>query len=336
MNKRFSLLIALMFVSASLAFSQTISIKMGSLAPKGSLWGAALERIQSEWAKISAGKVEVKTYSGGSVGDELDMIRKMRIGQLNAAALTIFGLNRIYSGTYALTIPRFVRSLEEFRYLLSRTKMRLDAEYKAKGFKVLFWSDTGWVYLYSRKKVIAPDDLRDQKLYVNEKSMDVMKAWSEMNFKAVPLNEIDIVMQLQTGGIDALITSPFYVVSYYLYDITKNMLDMPWAPFVGAVVISLDTWNRIPKDIADSLEKASDKIVLDMDSDWISKEKEAIDTMKKNGLTVNALSQAQTDEWDSLIESGYKEVLGTTFDRKFYDEAKGILEDYRKAHGKRK
>jgi TRAP-type C4-dicarboxylate transport system substrate-binding protein len=330
MNKRITFAMALILACSSSVFAQDVTIKLGSLAPKGSLWAVSLERLQSQWAKISGGTVAIKIYSGGSVGDELDMIRKMRIGQLNASALTIFGLNRIYTGTYALTIPRFVRTLDEFKYLLSKMKTRLDAEYKAKGFKVMLWSDTGWVYLFSRKPVVTPVDLKPQKVYVNEKSTDVAKAWSKMGFTAVPLNEIDIVLQLQTGGIDSIITSPFYIVSYYLYETTNNMLDLPWAPFIGALVISLDTWNKIPVDLQALLEKSSESIVTDMDKEWIAKEKEAIAAMKKNGLSVNTVSQAQVKEWDTLIGNGYKEVLGDTFDRKFYDEARLILEEYRK------
>ncbi len=330
MNRSVSVACALLIALCSHAFAQNVTIKLGSLAPKGSLWAASLERLQSRWAKISGGTVAIKIYSGGSVGDELDMIRKMRIGQLNASALTIFGLDRIYSGTYALTVPRFVRTLDEFKYLLSRMKTRLDAEYKAKGFKVMLWSDTGWVYLFSKKPVIVPADLKSQKMYVNEKSTDVAKAWTKMGFTAVLLNEIDIVLQLQTGGIDSVITSPFYIVSYYLYETTNNMLDLPWAPFIGALVISLDTWNKIPAGMQAELEKSSESIVTEMDGEWIAKEKEAITAMKKNGLAVNTLSQSQVREWDTLIENGYKEVLGDTFDRKFYDEAKSILEEYRK------
>lgn len=311
-----------------------LTIKLGSLAPKGSLWATALYRLQEEWAKLSNGKVELKIYSGGSVGDELDMLRKMRIGQLNAAGLTVFGLNRIYSGTYAFTIPRLVRNLDEFKLLLADLKPTLDAEYAAKGYKVLHWSHTGWVYLFSRKPVTVPAHLKTQKHFVNEKSTDVLKAWGKMGFNAVPLKEVDVVLQLQTGGIDSLLTSPFYVVSYYLYDITENMLDLPWAPFLGAVVVSLNTWNKIPKDLRPRLEAASERISREMDAEWVAKEKEAIGVMKKNGLVVRTPTQAQMKEWDILIETGYQEVLGETFDRTVYDKAKKLLDNARKANAK--
>jgi TRAP-type transport system periplasmic protein len=332
-NKRTVSIIVILFIFASMAVhSENVTIKLGSLAPKGSLWYTALEKLKSEWSKVSSGKIDIRLYSGGSVGDELDMIRKIRIGQLNAAALTVFGLNRIYTGTYALTIPRFVRTLGEFNYLIGKMKSRLDAEYKTKGFKVLLWSDTGWVYLFSRNPVAMPDDLRPQKIFVNEKSTEVIQAWDKIGFNPVPLNEIDIVLQLQTGGLDAIIMSPFYMVSYYLYNITPHMLDLKWGPFLGAVVISNDTWNKIAPDLQAALEKSAVKITSEMDMEWQAKEKEAIAAMQKNGLKVTTLTQEQMKAWDNLIETGYKEVLGEKFDKKFYDEAKKLLTEYRKLH----
>jgi TRAP-type C4-dicarboxylate transport system substrate-binding protein len=333
MNKFKRLLIVFTLIAPAV-YLHPLTVKLGSLAPKGSLWASTLSRIQEEWSKISDGKVELKIYSGGSVGDELDMIRKMRIGQLNAAALTIYGLNRIYYGTYSIQIPRLVRNMDEFKFILGELRPMLDAEYAAKGFKAMCWTHTGWVYLFSRKPVIVPDDLKVQKHFVNEKSNDLLKAWDAMGFTAVPLKEIDIVIQFQTGGIDSILTSPFYILPYYLYKITKNMLDFPWAPFVGAIVISEDTWNKIPRDLRVKLEAAAERITADMEGEWIAKEKEAIEVMKKNGLIVNSPTKSQVAEWDKLIETGYQQVLGENFDRKLYDRAKSLLDNYRKKKGK--
>ena len=76
-----------------------LTIKIGSLAPTGSPWDLSLRRIAAAWYQASNGTVEVKIYPGGIAGDEPDMIRKMRIGQLDSAGITVIGLNEIFSGT---------------------------------------------------------------------------------------------------------------------------------------------------------------------------------------------------------------------------------------------
>ena len=98
-----------------------LTIKLGSLAPAGSPWDKGLSRLAAEWQKISNGTVELKVYPGGIVGDESDMTRKMRIGQLNAAGLSGVGLFRIYPEIVTVQLPLFIRSNEELDYVLDKT-----------------------------------------------------------------------------------------------------------------------------------------------------------------------------------------------------------------------
>ena len=82
-----------------------LTIKVGSIAPSGSPWDKALKKIAAEWKTISGGTIEMKIYPGGIVGTETDMIRKMRIGQIQAAIFTDMGMSYISPEVFSMGPP---------------------------------------------------------------------------------------------------------------------------------------------------------------------------------------------------------------------------------------
>jgi len=98
-------------VAAQAAAGQVI--KLGTLAPAGSPWEQALRKLAGDWSRLSIGRVSLRIYPGGVAGDEDDMLRKIRIGQLNAAALSGPGLSTIVPGVLALQVPLLVTDDDE-------------------------------------------------------------------------------------------------------------------------------------------------------------------------------------------------------------------------------
>ena len=98
------------------------------------------------WHEASGGRLDLRIYPGGVAGDEPDMVRKMRVGQLHAAALSGGGLSKIAPEIQALQMPMMFRTDEELDYARERIAPTLEAALEAKGFKVLSWTHAGWVY----------------------------------------------------------------------------------------------------------------------------------------------------------------------------------------------
>ena len=76
-------------------YAKKIIIKMATLAPEGTEWHGLLVEMGQEWNKATNGQVKLRIYPGGVVGDERDMIRKIRIGQIHGAAVTTEGMTEI-------------------------------------------------------------------------------------------------------------------------------------------------------------------------------------------------------------------------------------------------
>jgi len=149
---------------ATAATAKTV-IKLGTFAPAGSAYHDTLLDLQREWAEISNGTVELRLYLGGVTGNEGDMIRKMRVGQLHAAILTSGGLHNIAPEFRAFQVPMMFDNMGEFYHVMRKMRPSLDGLLAKHGFRALGWADAGWLHFFSRQPVRFPDDLRPQRIF---------------------------------------------------------------------------------------------------------------------------------------------------------------------------
>ncbi|HUI92315.1 MAG TPA: TRAP transporter substrate-binding protein DctP [Chitinivibrionales bacterium] len=324
------------FFSACLfsASAASVTIKLGSLAPGGSPWDKGLQRLGAEWEKISFGAVELRIYPGGIAGDEADMIRKMRIGQLNAAGLTGIGLSRIFPEIITVQLPLFIRGNDELDYVLDKMKPVFAAELEKRGFKVLIWSFVGWVHFFSRNPVVTPDDLKAQKMFVWSGDPDAVMVWKESGFHVVPLTPPDIMTSLQSGMIDAFSATALSAASYQWFGIAKNMCAMKWAPLIGGIVVSANAWAKLDPALAARLDSAAQKVGADMQADILKADDEAVTVMKKYGLAVNPVPQAAEDAWRAAVQGGFEKGYLKNIDKGLLDAVRKYSEEYRAKKGK--
>jgi len=320
---------------AAAAPAGALTIKMGSLAPTGSPWEAGLKTIAAEWARLSGNTITLKLYAGGIVGDEPDMIRKIRIGQLDAAAITVSGLNGIFSGVKALSYPLFLRTDEELAYVLGKMKPFFEREIEKRGFKVVMWAPAGWVYYYTRDPVVTPDDLRKEKIWVWAGDPDEIQAWQSAGFRVVPLPATDIMTSLQGGMIDAIMASPLLAASNQWFGIAQNQTALRLAPMYGAAVVSNQVWAKIPRDLQPKLAAAAQKAADALVPQLVKADEDAIAVMKKYGLKINPVPPEVVKDWEQFVAKGFEVLIGKMFDRESLEMARGYLAEYRAAHGGR-
>jgi len=317
-----------LFLVAVCSEPSALTIKLGSIAPPGSPWDEGLKKLANEWSEISNGQVSLKIYTGGVLGDEPDMVRKMRIGQLDAAGIVGSGLREIYSGVSAAWLPLSIRSEGEFKYVFDKMKPFFEEELEKRGFKVVMWIQVGWTYFFSRKPVLTPDDLRRQKLWVWSAEPAEIQAWKEAGFHVVSLPTTEVMVGLQSGMIDAVIASPLAAAFYQWFGVIPNMTDMRIAPIFGAVVISVKSWDRIPSDMRPQLLQAAQRASLSMAGASIRTEGDAVNIMKTYGLSVHPISPATKEEWNAMMRRFHR--LGTLLDREAYEKVKFYLDEFHK------
>ncbi len=310
-----------------------LNIKMGTLAPAGSPWDDALRKLSASWSEQTNGRISVTIYPGAVAGGEGDMIRKMRIGQLQAAAMTGSGLEGIVSDVFLLNVPFLFSSEAEADYVLDQITPRYKQLFAEKGFVLLGWTIAGWIDFFSREPVVSPADLQAQKLAVSGVNPDQVQAWKNVGFHVIPLDTPNLMSALSSGMIDALYTSPLAAASYQWFGIANNMCALNIAPLTGAIIISERTWRQIPESYRADMESSAQAVVKPLYADTRALEEQAMKVMEANGLTVNHVPPATATRWRTLMEGGIKPLINRAYSTSLYDEIKGLIQSYRSSHG---
>ena len=319
---------ALAAPGAALA-KKTVKIKHGTLAPEGSPWFNAMRRLGDGWKKASDGSVEVKIYPGGVAGDETDMLRKIKIGQLQSATLTSIGLSRISRSTVALQIPMMFRSYEELDHVRERIGPRLEKEMADAGFVVLNWGDAGWVHFFSKEAGSTPDDFRKWKMFMWAGDPEAEEAWRASNFQPVPMSATDVMSGLQAGLIDWYGTTPLYALSSQWFGLTKHMVAVKWTPLNGATIIAKEAWEKIPAELRPALAKIAFEEGEAVKAEVRSLGDKSIQAMKERGLVVVESTPALEAQWQKAAEVAYPTMRDKVVPADLFDEVKRLTEEYR-------
>jgi len=271
------------------ASAQTVLVKMATLVPDGSSWHLILKETADKWRTLSNGSVTVRLYAGGVAGDDPDVVRKMRLGTLNAGVLTSVGVAEIDKSVYALGVPMMYDSYDELYYVLEKMRPRLESGLEAKGFVVLNWADGGWVHFFAQKPVAVPDDLKAQKLFSWAGDATSVDLWKSAGFNPVPLPSTEVATALQTGLVNALGCPPQVAVISQYYNYAKNMTDLPWQLLLGATVINKTVWDKVPADMKPGLLQAAREAGTRLQAEVRKTGDRDVEAMKKRGLNVVAV-----------------------------------------------
>ncbi len=313
------------------AYSQrVIKIKLGTVAPKGTLWHQVLQRMSQDWEKVSDGRVTIKIYPNGSQGDEVEMLRKVRRGLFQAVALSGAGLAHAERGVSSLQIPMMISSYEELDYVRDRLAPKLEKMLADKDLIVLNWSDVGWVHFFSKKPARTLDDIRKMKLFTSAGDPETESLYREFGFNPIPMPVTDMVPNLTTGLIDAFDVPPLFALSDQSFALAKNMIDVKWAALIGATVISKETWERIPADMRPKLLEAA-RNAAELFRDNIRKMgEEAITVMKRHGLKVTRMDEELQRDWQDEADAAYPKIRDALVPADLFDEVLDIRNEYRK------
>jgi TRAP-type C4-dicarboxylate transport system substrate-binding protein len=260
-------------------------------------------------------------------GDESDVLRKIRIGQLQAAVLTSTGMNQIVPAVLSVSVPFLIGSDEELDFVLNEIRPGLEADFERNRLRVLSWSRAGWIRFFSREPVVYPDDLRAMRLLVDANDTQMEQAFKAMGYRPIPLPSSEVLTGLNSGLIDAFFTTPLAAAGFQWFGVAPNMLDMEVAPLLGAIVISDSAWRRIPSRYRGELLAAAQEIGLEIEQEVARLEEQAIVQMSGFGLSVQSATGEIEAAWALDLEQNRDDVLGV-FDRQMVTRIEALLREF--------
>ncbi|MCG3173878.1 MAG: hypothetical protein GMKNLPBB_02085 [Myxococcota bacterium] len=331
MKKSISLFAAvLVWMAAGVAHADPIVVKFATLAPEGSTWMKVLNSLKKRIEEKSGGRLQLKIYAGAVAGDEKDVIRKMRAGQLDAAGFTGMGMGDILPSIRLLELPMLFKDYDEVDHVVQNMASYYESEFEKKGFVMLGWGESGFVHIYSSKPVASKKDLMGVKIWA-WKGDPVAKALAE-GYGVVPkyLALPDVLTSLQTGLIDACYAPPLAALALQWWSKVKYISALRLAYGTGGTLVSKASWDKIPPDLQKIIREesqAASKVLIKLTR--VDNQK-AIESMKKQGMQVVDLPPNENDEIRKLSEKVQNDLVGQMYSKELLDRVRGLVADFRK------
>ncbi len=317
-TNRFFLLTSLLLLATVFgqtgARAQQYIIKFATLAPEGSTWMNVMKEYDQAVRKESGGRLGFRIYPGGVQGDEKDVLRKIKLGQLHSAGITGNGLTTIAPKVRILDSPFLFNSTSEVDEIYREFDGEFSKAFEENGFINLGWAEVGFVYIFTNTPVKVPSDLKTVKMWMWEGDPIADAAFKALNIHPIPLTITDVQTSLQTRLVDGVYTSPLAAIAMQWYTRVKYMLNVPLADAAGAVVISKQKYDELPADLREILTRNGRLYMHKLTELSREDNRKALETLKSKGIVfVQPDNQQELAAYQEIGKKARRELVGVLF-----------------------
>ena len=288
MAKRFRhFLLALMLIIPVPAWAAgPFIIKFATLAPEGSSWMNHMKELDRRVREKSKGQVGFRIYAGGVAGDELDVLRKIRIGQIHGAAFSGVGFGQILPMVRVLDLPFLFRNDEEVDLVHREMDGFFSQQFREKGFELLAWAEVGNVHLFSRSPIRRVQDLERLRVWTWSGDPIARETFSAMGANPIPLAVTDVTTSLSTGMIDTVYASLLGAVALQWDIYVKTMTSLPLAHSTGALLVAGSFTDKMPPELLALLKEESRLTMAELNAQLRKQTGAFMEILEKRGLQI--------------------------------------------------
>jgi TRAP-type C4-dicarboxylate transport system substrate-binding protein len=309
MNLRNYWLSALLALSMAGA-AQADVLKIATTAPDGTAWMKEMRTGADAVKTRTEGRVELKYYPGGVMGDPATVQRKIKIGQLHGGAFTGGEISSANPDVQVYSLPFLFRTQAEIDAVRAKFDDRVKAGFEKSGFVALGLSGGGFAYIMSTREIKTRDDLKAAKVWVPQGDFIAEIAFKAVGVTPISLPLADVYTSLQTGLIDTAANTFAGAIAFQWHTKIKHIVDLPVSYVVGAIVVDKKAFDKIaPADQA-VLKEEMAKAFARLDQISIEDNTKAVDALKKQGITVYQPNAEETANWQKVGAESVQKLEG--------------------------
>jgi TRAP-type C4-dicarboxylate transport system substrate-binding protein len=327
----FCLLLSLQSVNA-----ETYTLKFATLMPTGTAWSKILDRWVNEVETKSQGRIKIKMYSGGVMGDEPDVLRKIRLNELQGGMFTGYGIGRIYSSARVLEIPFMFRNTGESDYVRDQLMPDIKQGFHKNGFELLGWPEIGFIHIFSKHKIESIDDIRKSRIWLWQGDPLGEAFFDAADISPVPLSIIDVYAQLSSAhsSIDTVYISTFGAIALQWYSKLSYATKIPFTNAIGGLVVSNRFFDKLPPDLQQILIDTGKRTSDQIREDARVQNQKSIAILEKNGIQfLWDWDQTDLKQLYNIRDRAAAYLVKTDYiSADFFDRARQLVSDYRSQH----
>ena len=312
--------------TANCASAEKFLIKFATLAPEGSAWMNHMRNLEKAIRERSKGQVSFRIYAGGVAGDELDVLKKIRIGQIHCAAFSGVGFGQILPAVRVLDLPFLFRDYQEIDLVHKELQGFFADQFREKGFEFLSWAEVGNVHLFSQSPIAKVSDMARLKVWAWSGDPIAKETFSAMGTNPILLAIADVTTALNTGMIDTVYAPPLGALALQWNSYTKFMTSLPLAHSSGAVLIARGFYDRVPADLQKMIKEEFRRAMNTLALELRGQTKESTVVMQKSGITVLPMpNEADLKDFYKVHDKVAEALAGRVYPRQLLDRVNHIL-----------
>lgn len=320
----------LFFICLQPTVAIAATFKVATLSPEGSTWMKIMRAGADEVAAKTNKRVQIKFYPGGVMGDDMAVMRKIRIRQLQGGAVTIGAVSNYYSDSQVYSLPMLFRNLDEVSYVRSKMDSHILQGLEQNGFVSFGIAEGGFAYIMSLNPIKSVADLRLSKAWVPSSDDLVLEAVKAYDVQPIPLPLGDVLTGLQTGLIDTVAAPPIGTLALHWHTQVRYLTDMPLLYSTALLIIDKKTFNKLSKQDQQIMRNVMNQVFDKIDKQNRIDNKSAFGAIKSQGIEMVKPDPEQLKEWrGNAYEARLQLVKSGKISNEIMREVEQHLNDYR-------
>jgi len=312
---------------------QQYTLKFATLVPPDTAWMKEIDRWAAEVYEKSNGRLKFKIYPGGVMGDEPDVLRKIRSRQLQGAFFTGYGVGRIYSSARVLEMPFLFHNTAESDYVRQWLMPEIEAGFRFKGFELLGWPEVGSIHFFSKKPINSLAELKTRRIWLWQGD-PVGEAFADAaGVSPVPLSIIDVYTQLSAkrGSIDTVYNSSFGALTMQWHTKLSYASNLSMTNAIGSLVVSNRFFKKLPEDLQQLLKTTGKKTGETIISITRRDNLQSIALLKESGIQFSwDWNDQEKQEMLAIRDAAAHELIKSDYiSEKMFTRTKTMLNEFR-------
>jgi TRAP-type C4-dicarboxylate transport system substrate-binding protein len=328
--------IGFMSVTSSYAEEDAkIVLKMATVAPKGHASTKRMEDLNVDVRKATNNEVMFKIYWGGVQGDDNNIFRKIRLGQLHGGFFSGYSLGHIVPEVRVTEMPYLFANDAEVKYVRDKLESTMFEYFDKRGYVVLgSFIDIGFTYIFSKEPANSLQDMKKFRCWVPGEDTLAQSFFKAMEIQPVPLSVNDVMTSVSTNLIDAAPMTPFGAIAFRWYTKLRFMSDYPLVNLIGANIVSKKAWEKISPQNREKILNIANRYCDKQKVDLTEANHESMKLLKGQGVKVSHVDpKKDSDKIKFLLDAGYKareSQVGVLYSRELMEKTLALVNEYRK------
>lgn len=304
--------------------------KVASLAPEGSVWTKRFDEFAAEVRQKSGGEIDFKIYSGGVMGDDRAMYRKMMIGQLQAGGFTMTGIGEVVPDFRVMGTPFLFRSYDEVDAASARLLPQFQKAFRDKNLELVAMTEVGFIYPMSTAPITTLTELKRTKCWAPQSDPLGQAFLDQIGVVPTQLSIPDVLAGLQTGLVETVFNSFYGSIVLQWFTKVRYITDLPFGYAYGALIFDRRAFAKLPPAHAALIHEAARRHFPKLIADTRQSNADSLKVLKgQYGITLVQPKPEAEQEVQRHREAVVRNLIGTAYSREAYEATMAALREQR-------